>query len=243
MRDYCKIFSINWDTLYESKHKTILKWFRYTTIIPSGFLFMFFLIFLQGSMFLYLTYWSVTLTFLYFLTVSISYQSSSLHPFSYILFEIILPLNLVITAFFWCFIFPLSGDIEFLGQYIAAHSFSLLVTIIDFSLSSLIIHRQHYIFPILILFLYIFSTLLPFTLTFKVLYPGMTFDNGFTYIVFFIFFVLVLAVLEIGRIIRVKKCWNTSMADTLERVHQYRESVENEAPNDEEKQITITNLK
>lgn len=199
-----KLCSFDTETHYiENK---VLKWYRYLNLVLNAFNFMFFVFYFGGSMFLYLTYWGVSLTFIYFLLVSLSYQNKALRPLSYILYEIIWPMNIVITLAYWCYLFPLLNSSKYLGQNITAHTFPVAVTIGEYYLSKIEFYRIHYFYPILTMCLYGVALLLPFTLTEGSLYIGITFINGFTYIILGGCLVIIILSLEVGRFIRFRKC-------------------------------------
>ncbi|OMJ69952.1 hypothetical protein SteCoe_32179 [Stentor coeruleus] len=194
------------DTETHYLENKVLKWYRYLNLVLNAFDFMFFVFYFGGRMFLYLTYWGVSLTFIYYLLVSLSYQSKALRPLSYILFEIIWPMNIIITLVFWCYLFPLLNSNKYLGQSIVAHSFPIIITIGEYYLSKIEFYRTHYIYPILIMFLYGAALLLPYTLSESIIYIGITFTNGFTYIILGGCLVIIIISLEVGRFIRFRKC-------------------------------------
>ena len=174
----CKKFQIilpGQPDYHDSNRPATLKWFRLINLPLNLGHFLYFILYLKGSFFLYLSYWGVLITFIYFFLSVLSYQARFLKSISYLVFEIIWPLNIITALLFWLYIFPSKYPDKYLGQDISAHFFPILVTIIEFFLSKIIIFRQHYIVSILFLGSYLCFILIPYTLAIKPLYSGITF--------------------------------------------------------------------
>lgn len=199
----CKILDFPCETNYDSFNKTLQKWFRFTNVVLQSFLFLFLVIYLGGEFFLYISYWAVFLTFIYFLGVSLSYQTVCLRPICYILFEGILPITWFVTILWWCLTDLSSSE---LGLGIVSHHIPILSITIDFILSKIEFQRSHYICPFSIVGIWISLVLIPATFKYKVLYSGITFKNYFTYLIFLALVCIIIIVFEIARFVRVRSC-------------------------------------
>lgn len=199
----CKILDFPCETNYESSHKQLQKWFRFISLVLNSFLFLFLVIYLRGEFFLYISYWAVFLTFIYFLGVSLSYQTQCLRPICYMLFEGVYPINWFTTILWW-------GLTDFkassLGLGIVSHHFPLITMTIDFILSKIEFQRTHYIFPFTIVGIWVSLVLLPATFKYRVLYRGINFRNLFTYLMFLALVGIIIISFEVARVIRVKSC-------------------------------------
>jgi hypothetical protein len=199
----CKcLFDFPVESNYESSLKTYLKWYRFINVLLQSFFFLFLVVFTGPSFFLYLSYWTIFLTFIYFLFVSFSYQTKALRIFCYLLFEGIFPLSWVVTII-W---FSTNRSFTNYGLMIIAHIFPVLSLMIDFFLSKIIFQRTHYFMPFSLIFSYILFILLPVTLQSNPLYYGVNFKNSYTYIIFISLVLIVFISFELARLIRMKTC-------------------------------------
>ncbi|OMJ92669.1 hypothetical protein SteCoe_4545 [Stentor coeruleus] len=181
--------------------------FRLISVVFTAFYFLFCIFFDGIDMFVYITYWAITITFLYFLIVSIGYKVYPLRRISYVIFEIIWPMNIMITLMFWCYYFPFLLDTTaFLEQRITSHTFPVVVTIGDFCMSNIIFYRAHYIYPIFFMVSYAVAVLYPYTVNVSPIYIGVTFDNGITYIILMSCLLIIVISLEVARFIKVRSC-------------------------------------
>lgn len=199
----CKILDFPCETNYESFNKTLQKWFRFTNVVLQSFLFLFLVIYYGGKFFLYISYWTVFLTFIYFLGVSLSYQTTCLRPICYILFEAVLPMTWFVTILWWCLADLSSSDLS-LG--IVSHHIPILSITSDFILSKIEFQRSHYICPFSIVGAWILLVLIPATFKYRVLYSGITFKNYFTYVMFIALVAILVTVFELARYARVRSC-------------------------------------
>ena len=198
---------------HESNHPIALKWYR----IINSFLNLGHLIYIANistSIFLvYLTNWGLSLTTVFFISSALSYKYNSLKLFCYILFEIIWPINFVITIFYWCYLFPIAFPNNYWAKIVSAHTVPIVGQLIDFSLNNIIIYRAHYKFPACTIVVYLF-VLVPYTLSAEAIYAGITFTNAITYLMFFVLFIVFIASFEIGRYIRVRT-WSSVKSHVL----------------------------
>jgi hypothetical protein len=191
----------------DSDRRGLLKYYRFIMTPLHTFFFLYFILFYKGSFFLYLTHWGIFLTFIYFLIGTLSYQSKSLKPICYIIFETIWPINLIITVLFWVYFFPLYYfDSSIVVQLVFGHTFPVLSGIIDFFLNRVVVYRSHYVFPLAVLVFYVLAVLLPYTVGYREVYIGINFVNAITYVIFIIAIILLIVSLEIARYIRLRSC-------------------------------------
>ena len=155
---------------------------------------------------MYLTYWSVFLTFIHYFLACLSYQSKSVKPICCVSFEIVWPLNVLVTILYWCYLFPYNLHEKYLGQNILANIFPVICTGVEFYLSKIKFSRRMYLYPTVLLIMYFFVVLLPYTLLMEVVYPEITFQNYITYLGILGVMILLFAILEISRFIQVKSC-------------------------------------
>lgn len=93
--------------------------------------------------FFQLTHWAALLTTLYFTGTLAVYTSSSLKPIIYLLFELTLPLEFVITATFWTLMYP-SAHLEVSLTYsLAVHGGLLVLLLADYVLNRIRFIRRH----------------------------------------------------------------------------------------------------
>lgn len=90
-----------------------------------------------------LTHWATLLTGGYFATALAVYGSSSLRPVVYLLHEVALPLQLLITATFWTLMYPFVNLKSGLAYSIAVHGGLLALMLGDYALNQIRFIRSH----------------------------------------------------------------------------------------------------
>lgn len=205
---------------HESKHKNALKWFRILIIVPNLVLSLFVLLFEGKYSFLYLTNWGLYLTFWYYFAAALSYQSRRLKQVCYVFFEVLWPINVVITLAFWLYIFPAIYPDDYLAIDLPTHTFPVTCTMTEFFISKIVFIRAHYIYPLSTLSIYLLLILLPYSLSQGPIYPGITFKNYITFIVIFGILVLLFISLESGRFLKIKSCKEPRENDMIEISNQ-----------------------
>ena len=203
----------------ESNYPSLLKWLRFVFFPLNTGLFLFFMSYSPSKFFVFFTNWGIFLTFVYFFITSLSYQSKFLQPFCYVLFEVVWPLNVVITIMFWCYIFPFTYQHSYIAPVVAAHVIPMVSTLTDFLLNKIVFIRVHYYYPAIIILGYGLLVLLPYTLISGEVYPGVNFVNYISYVVFFAAFIILFGALEIGRFIKIRICKNSFDEENRENVN------------------------
>ena len=191
---------------HDSKRPKALKISRFISWILTTGLFLYYFSEYPQTFFLFLSFWGVFLTFFYYFLSSLSYKFFVLKPYSYLLFEVIWPINFIITLIFWCYLFPMTIGSYAIIDDLSVHGVPILLTILEFSLNKVLIYRPHVLLSFVVLLCYLFFVLLPYTLFVEVLYPGITFKNLISYGLFVVLIGILFASIETARFIRLKLC-------------------------------------
>jgi len=165
----------------DSSHKMLLKAERFLFAVGLGANFLVNLVAIPEEYFLYLSNWGMFFAFLFFLIASLGYCFPVLDGFAYILFEISWPLEWLITLAYWTAVFPLDYKINLLVS-LMLHGLPLILLVIDCCLSRIVILRSHWGYPFAASFVYAFCVNLPVTLSYQRLYPLISYQNAWTYI-------------------------------------------------------------
>ena len=195
-------FDFSTDCHYETTHRTILKFFRFINVLLHSFFFLFLVLFVGPIFFKFISYWTVFLTFFYFLFISLSYQTKVLRKFCYLLFEGIFPIAWVVTIL-W---FGTFANERNYALMVVVHIFPTLTLVVELILSRIVFYRKHYWMPFGLILLYLLCVLIPFTIEQGAVYPGVNLVNWFTYVVFISLVLIILLSFEVARLIRTKTC-------------------------------------
>lgn len=198
----------------DSKYPAVLKYIR---LISSLFFLASMLLYLilYGIVVLrYLTLEAFLLTTIYFTLSFLCYFFNSLKSVCYVLFEVIWPVNCIVTLAYWSYLSDYSYEASEVMGSIIPHSTPLLMTLLDFVLNQVRFYRIHYLFPGLFFALYISCVLMPYTLSVGTVYKGITFTNWFSYVFAISLFVFGLVCLEIGKIVK-EKCHCFETGETI----------------------------
>ena len=187
-----------------SSYPTVLKYSRGISLLTLFGLFLYGLINSPKVFFVYMTDWGVTLTLVYFLLALLQYFVSGLEKAVIAFFLVIWGINWVITLIFWLYLFPGSPSSDHLGGDIPFHSIPLIASIIEYLLNKIPFIRKYYVLSIAAFLLYASFVLIPYTLTQKIVYTGVTFTNAISYILLVVVLVIYSAALEIGRIVKIR---------------------------------------
>lgn len=198
-----KFLDLPTESHYEPTHRSILKWYRFISLILQTIHFLYLIIFIGGeTFFLLLNYWCVFLTWLYFILVNISYKIKILRSFCLIFFEGIFPIDWAMTILF----FGVSRSMTNYALLSVANTIPNLSVSIDFALSDIVFNRAHYWVPYGIAYFYVLLILIPCTFTKGEVYTGIDFVGWYTYVVFIGLVLVILVAFEIARFIRVRSC-------------------------------------
>lgn len=185
-----------------------LRCFRGFSAVILAVLFIYYLVDYNEYYFVYFTYWGVAMTLIFFLLSILSYFIPRLDKSIKIGFHIIWGANWVITLVFWIYIFPNETGVRtnLLVSNFLNHSLPLILTIIEYILNRIIFMRKFYIFPMGVFTIYACFVLAPYTVNQSVVYAGITFLNGITYILFVAIVLVYVIFLEIARLIKTRTC-------------------------------------
>lgn len=134
--------------------------------------------------FLYLTYWSLTLTTIMFILILIPNRGSTLSEILQASLSALWLVNLLITILYWSL---LSGDLsddDFLKllNSISIHVFPILFNSIEIFSNKAVVKRIYILYALAFFFGYFFLFNMPYTLAVGELYDNLTYKNWFTYI-------------------------------------------------------------
>jgi ABC-type transport system substrate-binding protein len=154
------------------------------------------------SVLAFFTLWGVTWSFIYFFLSTLSYVYPYLNKAVFSIYHIIWTFNWPITTIYWSYLFPMMDNTDAIWRTLA-HAVPLAATLIDFSISRIILSRWHYLIGIGTLLFYFFAVLMPITLIIYpyTLYPNITFHNGLTFLFLGVAFAIAIVMLELGRLL------------------------------------------
>jgi len=168
----------------ESRSPQLLKSLRF---LNSGLCLGMFLMgfpFFPEIYFIYLTHWGVVLTFLFNCVSLASLVCKRADPVAYLLFEVAWTVEWVVTLLFWTTIAPLvsleGGDLVY---NFVVHILPMALLLLDFSLNRILFLRDHYSWVAALMLVYVLGVNLPVTLTYQTVYPLITYDNAWTYLI------------------------------------------------------------
>lgn len=90
-----------------------------------------------------LTHWGALLVTGYFAVALASYSGYSLRPIAYVLYEVGLPLQLLVTVTFWTLMYPFVNIKSGLAYSIAVHGGLLVLMLADYVLNHIRFIRSH----------------------------------------------------------------------------------------------------
>ena len=200
-----------------SRFPLILRISRLISLLLLAFLFLVTIVLVPEIYFLFYTDWGLLITVIYFFLANLSYFISGLDKILCALFLVIWTSNWMITLIFWIYLAP-SFTPEYLPIFTPAHTLPFLASITEYLLNKLPFIRKYYVFSFGVFFLYAGLVLGPFTLTYGTLYPGVTFTNAITYLLFIAVLIIYAVSLEIGRSVKIKyfgvdRTFNNSSAE------------------------------
>jgi hypothetical protein len=182
---------------------TLLKFSRPVSLIIIILAFAYSVFDTNEDYLVFLTNWGIILTLVYFTIATFNIFLSAFIKTGYILCEIVWGLNWCISILFWTYIFPQESNPDVLRDF-SAHSLPLLATVFDFGFNNVYIVRRHYVFLVLVVVFYSIVNI-SYTLARTVIYPGMTYDNAITYIIFILAFLIIGVFLELGKSLKKKQ--------------------------------------
>ena len=196
------ILNFSTEPHYELKCRNILKWFRFIMAVLHLFYFLFLVTFIGPRFFLFISFWAIFITAIYYLLVSLSYKFSILKHSCYLLFEGIFCIDWVITIL-W---FGTIRDKRNYALMLVTHIFPTLTVVIEFILSKIVFQRSHYWSPFGLIIAYVLFVLLPYTLEEELIYVNVNFGNWYTYVILAVLALIIFIVFEVARVIRTRSC-------------------------------------
>mmetsp|Transcript_6131 Transcript_6131/g.9082 ORF Transcript_6131/g.9082 Transcript_6131/m.9082 type:complete len:229 (-) Transcript_6131:22-708(-) len=195
-----------WETpevsVYSGKHPKALKVVRAISLVLMALVFLITFPFEPETYFLALTCWGITICLVYYFLVIVALFWKPLDRYSYVFFEISWGIEWVITLYYWCLIAGLNGVGDIFAD-LTQHTLPMVLLIVDYSLNNILILRAHYFIVTMVFLAYILLVNMPYTLAQdEEIYPGINYENAFTYISFLICLVIAFVSLELGRYIK-----------------------------------------
>ena len=192
------------DTLLSSQYPFILKLIRVTSALFFTAVMIYYLIHYGFYILKYFTFEVFLLNTICFDLTLLSYYFIRFRPLAYVLHELILPFNCIVTLIYWAYLSPYAYSKSQIMGLIVPHTVPILMNFIDLTLNEIKFDRKHYLVSYVYSLIYTFCVMLPITLTDGVLYKGVTFKNWFTAVFIIVLFALVGLFLEIARVIKIK---------------------------------------
>jgi hypothetical protein len=113
-----------------------------------------------------------------------------------------------VTLGYWSYLSDYSYTASEVMGSVISHTTPFLMTLIDFIFNEVQFYRIHYPISSIYMVFYSFCVLLPYTLALEVVYPGITFDNWFTYVYIIGLILFGLLCSEVGKRIKDRfKCF------------------------------------
>lgn len=196
----------NPDKILESRYPSFLISNRVFSLILVGYNMLYFLYYDPYKYIGFLTNWTTTITFFYYVTVLCAYLDSKYNHLAVLLLHTAWVMQGIISVLFWVLVYPIVEVLHFpMPVIIATHGLFLIPLAIDIVLSNVELKRSNGIIALIFGLTYNLLVNMPYSLLVAPVYPMITFTNLHTIFAAVQFLVLLYICNESGILLSKRK--------------------------------------